>query len=89
MTHVATHCGGVGELENSEHEPSEIQITIKNHTRLNYAVAMKRWPGESDKSWNKRLDKLAKLRHKIYELAQMAPADQIVYHQPSYVHPEH
>lgn len=88
MTHVASHCGGVGELESSEHEPPEIQVTIKNHTRLNYAVALKRWPGETDSHWQKRQDRLTKLRHRIYRLAQMSPDDQVYYHQPSYVHPE-
>ncbi len=86
MTHVATHCGSVGTPETEE--PAEIQITIHNYTRLNYAVALKRWPGETDRHWEKRQEKLSKLRHKIYELAQMTPADPIVYHQPSYVHPE-
>lgn len=86
MAHVITHCGGVGELEH--HEPAEIQVTIKNHTRLNYAVALKRWPDETDKSWERRQAKLTKLRHKIYALAQMTAEDRIYYHQPSYVHPE-
>lgn len=85
MTHVATHCGGVGELETNE--PAEIQITIHNHTRLNYAVAMKRWPDESNKSWEKRQEKLVKLRNKIYELACM-DGDEWYYHEPSYEHPE-
>jgi hypothetical protein len=88
MPHTDTHCGGVGEQENSEHEPPEIQVTIKNHTRLNYAVALKRWPGETDNHWQKRKEKLSKLKHKIYALAQMTPEDQIYYHAPSYVHPE-
>ena len=88
MTHVASHCGGVGEQENSPTEPTEITVTIKNHTRLNYAVALKRWPGESDAHWQKRQDKLTKLRHKIYALAQMTPEDHVYYHAPSYVHPE-
>jgi preprotein translocase subunit SecA len=73
---------------NTPDEPPEIQVTIKNHTRLNYAVALKRWPDETDRHWEKRLEKMAKLRHKIYALAQMTPDDQIYYHQPSYVHPE-
>ncbi len=85
MPHTDTHCGGVGELETNE--PSEIQVTIHNHTRLNYAVALKRWPDETDNHWNKRKDKLAKLQHKIYALAAM-PGDQFYYHAPSYVHPE-
>lgn len=86
MPHVETHCGGVGELMTTE--PPEIQVTIKNHTRLNYAVALKRWPGETDRHWEKRKAKLGKLQRKIYSLAQMTSADTIYYHQPSYVHPE-
>lgn len=86
MAHVITHCGGVGELE--QHEPAEIQVTIKNHTRLNYAVAMKRWPNETDIHWERRKDKLSKLQHRIYALASL-PGDHFYYHQPSYVHPEH
>ena len=86
MTHVATHCGGVGEPETNE--PAEIQITIHNHTMLNYAVAMKRWPGESDASWHKRQAKLDKLRVKVYELASQNIDCPWYTHEPSYVHPE-
>lgn len=82
MSHVATHCGSVGQPD----DPPEIPITIHNYTRLNYAVALKRWPGETDKSWERRQAKLTKLRHKIYALAQMTPDDPVVYHTPSYVH---
>lgn len=85
MSHVDTHCGGVGELETDE--PAEIQVTVKNHTRLNFAAALKRWPNEPEVSWTKRQEKFAKLRHKMYELAAM-PGDQFYYHQPSYIHPE-
>lgn len=85
MSHVATHCGGVGDLETDE--PSEIQITIHNHTRLNYAVALKRWPDESEKSWQKRQAKLERLKHKVYDLACMN-GDEWHTHEPSYVHPE-
>lgn len=86
MSHVDTHCGGVGELETDE--PAEIDITIHNHTRLNYAVALKRWPNETEQHWAKRKAKLDKLKHKIYKLAQMNSDDAIYYHEPSYVHPE-
>ena len=82
MSHVATHCGGVGE------ELGQIPIVIHDHTRLNYAVALKRWPGETDKHWAKREAKLDKLKHKVYALAKMTPADETYYHAPSYVHPE-
>jgi hypothetical protein len=84
MTHVATHCGSVGEPDS----PPEIPITIHNHTRLNLAIALKRWPGESDNHWAKRQAKLDKLKHKIYKLAQMTSEDQVYYHEPSYVHEE-
>jgi hypothetical protein len=83
MTHVATHCGSVGEPD----EPSMIPITIHNHTRLNLAIALKRWPDESDNHWERRQAKLDKLKHKIYKLASL-PGDQIYYHEPSYVHEE-
>jgi hypothetical protein len=69
-------------------EPSEIPITIHNHRRLNLAIALKRWPDESDKRWERRQEKLKKLIHKIYELAQMTSEDKIYYHEPSYTHPE-
>jgi hypothetical protein len=84
MTHVATHCGSVGLPD----DPPEIPITIHNHTRLNLAIALKRWPDESDSHWSKRQAKLDKLKHKIYALAQMTSADEIHYHPPSYVHDE-
>ena len=84
MTHVATHCGSVGEHDS----PPSIPITIHNHTRLNLAIALKRWPNEGDSHWAKRQAKLDKLKHKIYKLAQMTSEDEIYYHEPSYVHPE-
>lgn len=84
MTHVATHCGSVGTPDN----PPEIPITIHNFTRLNLAIALKRWPGETDKHWLRRQAKLDQLKHKIYDLARMSSDDPIVYHQPSYVHEE-
>ncbi len=84
MTHVATHCGSVGEPD----DPAEIPITIHNSTRLNLAIALKRWPDEDDASWVKRQEKLDHLIEKMYELAKMTSADQVHYHAPSYVHPE-
>ena len=86
MSHVATHCGGVGELET--HEPAEIQVTIHNHTMLNYAVALKRWPDETDRHWARRKLKLEKLKHKVYELASQDKDCPWYYHEPSYVHDE-
>jgi hypothetical protein len=79
---VATHCGSVGM------PLGEIPITIHDSEKLNLAIALKRWPDESERSWNKRQDKLKDLIHKIYKLAQQTSADQIHYHEPSYVHPE-
>lgn len=87
MTHVATHCGGVGEIQSPPELP-EIPVTIHNHTRMNLAVAMFRWPGETDKHFAKRDEKLKKLIHKMYALAQFSPDDPIQYHPPSYTHPE-
>lgn len=81
---MATHCGSVGFPD----EQPTIPITIHNHRRLNLAIALKRWPDESDKSWERRQEKLKALIHKIYDLAQMTSEDQIAYHEPSYVHPE-
>lgn len=81
---MATHCGSTGTPD----EPPEIPITIHNSTRLNLAVALKKWPNESATSWTKRQAKLKKLIHQIYKLAQKTPADPITYHEPSYVHPE-
>lgn len=82
MTHVATHCGGVGD------ELGTIPVTIHDHKRLNYAVALKRWPDESDKSWEKRQARLQKLKEQVYKLARMTSEDEFYYHEPSYVHPE-
>lgn len=84
MSHVDTHCGSVGQPD----DPPQIPITIHNSTRLNLAIALKRWPDESDHSWDKRQKKLKDLIHNIYKLAQQTSADQIIYHAPSYVHPE-
>jgi hypothetical protein len=81
MSHVATHCGSVGEPD----DPPEIPITIHNHTRMNLAIALKRWPGETDKHWERRQAKLDALKHKLYDLARM-PGDRVYYHDPSYVH---
>lgn len=55
---------------------------------LNYAVAMKRWPGEPEKSWQKRKRKLDKLKEKIYELASQDDDCPWFEHEPSYEHPE-
>lgn len=87
MTHVATHCGGVGEIQSPPELP-EIPVVIKNHTRMNLAVALFRWPGESDAHFEKRDGKLKNLIHKMYSLAQMSGDDPVHYHPPSYVHPE-
>mgnify|MGYP003588692982 CR=1 FL=1 len=84
MPHTSTHCGSVGEPD----VPPEIPITIHNSTRLNLAIALKKWPDESEKSWGDRKAKLDQIIHKIYKLAQMTSADPITYHEPSYVHPE-
>ena len=86
MPHTSTHCGGGGEIEQLP-EPPEFQATIHNHTRLNYAVGMKRWPNEPDQHWAKRKAKLEKLKLKTYKLAAM-PGDEYYSHEPSYVHPE-
>ena len=82
MTHVATHCGGVGE------ERGEIPVTIHDHEMLNYAVALKRWPGESNRSWILRQHKLNALKIKVYKLASIDADCEWYYHEPSYVHPE-
>jgi hypothetical protein len=87
MTHVASHCGGVGDIQSPPELP-EIPVVIKNHTRLNLAVALFKWPGESDDSFTKRDQKLRHLIEKMYELAKMTKDDPVFYHPPSYVHPE-
>lgn len=84
---MASHCGGVGAIASPPELP-EIPITIHNHTRMNLAVALFQWPGETDAHFEQRDAKLKKLIHKMYALAQMSPDDPIQYHQPSYVHPE-
>ena len=84
MSHVATHCGGVGEPS----DPPTIPITIHNHTRMNLAVAMFKWPHETDGHWEKRKRKLDRLVHQMYELAEMTEDDEYYYHPPSYVHQE-
>ena len=88
MTHVATHCCGVGDSP-PPNEPAEIPVTIHNCTYANVAIALKRWPNESEAHFKKRDEKLVKLINKVAELA--TPQGEIVdmyEFQPSYVHPE-
>jgi len=88
MTHVATHCCGVGDVADPPELP-EIPVTIHNRKLLNLAVALKRWPNETDDHFMKRDEKLMKLIEKMAELATPPgqPVDMYTY-APSYVHPE-
>ena len=88
MTHVASHCCGVGEVADPPELP-EIPVTIHNRKYLNLAVALKRWAGETDEHFGHRDLKLVKLIEKMAELATPPgePVDMYNY-DPSYVHPE-
>lgn len=83
MTHVATHCCGVGE------QLGEIPVTIHDCQYANVAIAIKRWPNESDEHFAKRDEKLNKLIEKIANLATPPFTEVEMYNfPPSYVHPE-
>lgn len=88
MTHVATHCCGVGETAAPPELP-EIPVTIHNCTYLNLAVALKRWAGETEEHFSKRDEKLVNLIEKMAELAT-PPGEEVDMYDfpPSYTHPE-
>jgi hypothetical protein len=75
MSHEFGHieCGGVGQKLGKK------TIEIEDHEGLNLAVHLKHRHEWSDKEFAKRVKKLEKLRHKMYELAAI-PGDEFYYY---------
>lgn len=83
--HVETHCCGVGEPR----DPPTIPVTIHNCEFLNLAVALWRWPDETDAHFKKRDKELQHLIEKMGKLATPPGVHAEMYtFEPSYVHPE-
>lgn len=78
MTHEFGHveCGGVGKKLGKK------TIEIEDHEGLNLAIHLKRRHEWSTTEFDRRVKKLEKLRHKIYELAAV-PGDEYYYYPKS------
>ena len=84
MAHVWYHCGTISQIGVPL---QDIPITIHDGTRANFAVVVKRRPGQSDKSWEKDKKDFDRFTAKFYERFK-AYGEEAKYHEPSYVHPE-
>jgi hypothetical protein len=84
MAHVWYHCGTIS----NKGEPlTDIPITIHDGTRANFAVVVKRRPGQSDREWAKDKKDFDKFTTKFYERF-LGRGEEALYHEPSYTHPE-
>lgn len=88
MTHVASHCCGVGDVAPPPELP-EIPVVIHNRKYLNLAVALKRWAGEDDEHFHKRDIKIVHLMGEMAKIATPPGVEVELYtYEPSYIHPE-
>lgn len=84
MAHVWYHCGTISM---TGVPLQDIPITIHDGTRANFAVVVKRRPGQSDREWQKDKRDFDRFTEKFYERFK-GYGEEAKYHQPSYTHPE-